>query len=244
MMTVHLIRTELRLLAREPLTLIVSLAFPILLLMLLAASFGTGSDADLGGLSGADFYAPVYLSATIAVMGLMGVPTHVAGYRERGVLRRFRAAGVTSRGLVLSQIALTVTLALVGAVLMVGLGRAVFDLRFPMSWIGTLVSFLVGAVAFAAFGMLLGVLLSTARAAQGLGLALFFGLFFVSGGGPPPALLPDALNTFAGYTPMGWVINAVSDPWHGASWNPGALALLATMAVLSILLATRRLTRT
>lgn len=243
-MTVHLIRTELTLLAREPLTLIVSLAFPILLLMLLAQSFGTGSDADLGGLSGADFYAPIYLSATVAVMGLMGVPTHVAGYRERGVLRRFRAAGVTSRGMVLSQIALTVALALVGAVLMVGLGRAAFDLQFPTSWVGAAVSFLVGAIAFAAFGMLLGVLLPTARAAQGVGLALFFGLFFLSGGGPPPALMPDAVNSFVRYTPMGWLIDAVSDPWHGAGWNPGSLALLATMAVLSILLASRRLTRT
>lgn len=104
--------------------------------------------------------------------------------------------------------------------------------------------FLVGASAFAAFGVLLGVLLPTARAAQGLGLALFFGLFFLAGGGPPPALLPDPINTFVAYTPMGWLIDAVSDPWHGAGWNPGDLARLAAMGALSILLATRRLTRT
>jgi len=242
-MTVHLIRTELILLAREPLTLVVSLAFPILLLVLLAQSFGNGPDPDMGGLGGADFYSPVYLSATVAVMGLMGVPTQVAGYRERGVLRRFRAAGVPSRALVLAQIGVTVALAMVGALLMVGLAVAVFDVNLPTSLVGTAVSFVVGAIAFAALGVLLGVVLPTARAAQGLGLALFFGLFFVSGGGPPPALLPDALNTAVGYTPMGWLIDAVSDPWHGAGWNLGALALLAILGAGSAWLATRRLTR-
>lgn len=243
-MTIRLIRTELTLLAREPLTLVMSLALPILLLLLLAQSFGNDPDPDTGGIGGTDFYVPVYLSATVAVMGLMGVPTQVAAYRERGVLRRFRAAGVASRGIVLSQITVTVALALIGAVLMVALARAGFDLNLPTSWIGTGVSFLVGATAFAALGVLLGVLLPTARAAQGLGLALFFGLFFIAGGGPPPTLLPDAINTFVGFTPMGWLIDAVSDPWHGEGWNPVSLGLLAGLAVLSVLLATRRLSRT
>lgn len=243
-MTMRLIWTELTLLAREPLTLIVSLAFPILLLMLLAHGFGNEPDPDVGGIGLTDFYVPVYLSATVAVMGLMGVPTQVAAYRERGVLRRYRAAGVPSMALVLSQIAVTVALALVGAIVMVWLARIGFDLNLPASWIGTAVSFLVGTVAFAAMGVLLGVLLSTARTAQGLGLALFFGLFFIAGGGPPPAILPDAINTFVDFTPMGWLVDAVSEPWHGKGWNPVALALLATLGTLSAVLATGRLART
>lgn len=243
-MTMRLIRTELTLLAREPLTLVVSLAFPVLLLLLLAQSFGNAPDPDMGGIGSTDFYTPVYLSATVAVMGLMGVPTQVAAYRERGVLRRFRAAGVPSRALVLAQIAVTVVLALVGAILMVVLARYAFDLNLPTSWVGTAVSFLIGASAFAALGVLLGVLLSTARSAQGLGLALFFGLFFIAGGGPPPYVLPDAINTFVDLTPMGWLVDAVSDPWHGNGWNPGALSLLAAMGALSAVLSTRLLRRT
>lgn len=242
-MTMRLIRTEMTLLAREPLTLVVSLAFPILLLALLAQGFGNAPDVDMGGVGGTDFYVPVYVAATVAAMGLMGVPTQVAAYRERGVLRRFRAAGVAARPLVVTQIAVTVALAVTGAALMVGLAWASFDLNLPTAWLSTGVSFLVGAIAFAAFGVLLGVLLPTARAAQGLGLALFFGLFFIAGGGPPPAILPDALNTFADLTPMGWLIDAVSDPWHGQGWNVGAVALLTTLGVVSVLLAARRLDR-
>lgn len=97
-----------------------------------------------------------------------------------------------------------------------------------------------GTVAFGALGVLLGSLASTARAAQGLGLLLFFGLFFIAGGGPPPALLPDLINTLVSYTPMGQLNDAVSDPWHGAGWNVTALTTLAATTVGAWLLATRR----
>ena len=102
----------------------------------------------------------------------------------------------------------------------------------------------MGTVAFAAVGVALGVLLPTARAAQGFGLALFFGLFLIAGGGPPPALLPDAINLFVDYMPMGWLIDGVSDPWLGDRWNPIALVLLTTVGALSLWVATRRLART
>jgi len=118
----RLVWTELKLLAREPVTLFVSLTFPLLLLVLLVGPFGDDPSAEFGGLAGADFYVPVYLAAVIAAMGFLGVPTHLA-------------------------------------------------------------------VAFAASGVLLGALLPSARAAQGLGMALFFGLFFIAGGIAAVALL-------------------------------------------------------
>jgi hypothetical protein len=43
---------------------------------------------------------------------------------------------------------------------------------------------------------------------------------------------------------MGWLVDAVSDPWHGNGWNPGALTLLAAMGALSAVLSTRLLRRT
>lgn len=55
-----------------------------------------------------------YLAAAIAVLGFMGTPTHLASYRDSGVLRPFRAAGVPSRSLVVPQVVVMAALAMVG----------------------------------------------------------------------------------------------------------------------------------
>lgn len=243
-MTGRIIWTEIKLLTREPLTLLMSLLFPVVLLTLLAGSFGTEPSGDFGGVSGVDFYVPVYLAATIAAMGFLGFPTHLAAYRESGVLRRFQAAGVPGWVILVGQVVVMALLVLVGTAIMLGLGFGGYDLTRPDSVAGVAVGLVAGTLAFAAIGALLGSLVSTARAAQGFGMALFFGLFFIAGGGPPPALLPDAVNTAIDWTPMGPLVDAISDPWNGSGWNVSALLALAAIAVATAILAARRLSRT
>lgn len=238
-MTARIAWTEIKLLAREPLTMIVSLAFPFVLMLLLVSAFSNDPDPDMGGVGGVDFYVPVYAAATVAVMGFMGVPTHLAAYRERGVLRRFAAAGVPRSAVLRAQVIVMAVLVLTGGAGMLAVGFAVYDLSMPASAAGVAAGFAAGTLAFAALGVLLGSVMPTARAAQGLGLLCFFGLFFIAGGGPPPALLPDAIDTFASYTPMGPLVAAIRDPWHGAGWNMTALAALTAMAVVCWTAATR-----
>ena len=242
-MTAYLAWTEVKLLAREPIVLVVSLMFPILLMVLLLASFSGDNDPVFVGLDGTDFYVTSYLGAAIAAMGFMGTPTHVAGYRESGVLRRFQAAGVPSRALVVSQVAVLAILAVVGAAAMIGLAYSGFDLGTPESVVGVAAGFAVGVVAFAAIGVLLGSLMPTARAAQGLGLVLFFGTFFLVGGGPPPGVLPDALNDIAGWTPTGLLVDAIRTPWTDGGLDTTAMVTLAVMAAAGFALAARRLAR-
>lgn len=241
-MTLRLVWTELKLLAREPITLFVTLAFPLLLLVLLVSSFGDDPPSpEYGGVGGTDFYVPVYLAAAIAAMGFLGVPSHLAAYRETGVLRRFRVAGITAGEIIATQIGVTLLLAVVGGATMAGVGFTAYGLSAPRSPVGVLVGFLAGAVAFAAIGVLLGALLPSARAAQGLGLVLFFGLFFIAGGGPPPGILPDSVNAAVDLTPMGPLVDALTGPWHTADWDLGALVSLAALAAAALVAAVRLL---
>jgi ABC-2 type transport system permease protein len=128
---------------------------------------------------------------------------------------------------------------LIGCALMLGVGFAVYDLSAPASPMGVVAGFAVGTAAFAGIGVLLGSVLSTARAAQGLGLMCFFGLFFIAGGGPPPALMPDTIDAIGRYSPMGPLVAAIRDPWHAEGWNVAALTALTVMAVVCWIAATR-----
>src|SRR5690606_28040287 len=135
-MTSHLAWTELKLLVREPLVLVVSLLFPILLMVLLLVSFSEDTEPVYGGIFATDVYVAAYLSAAVAVMGFMAMPAHLAAYRASGVLRRFRAAGVPARSLVASQVVVMAAVTAVGTAAMVGLAYAGFELAAPRSTVG------------------------------------------------------------------------------------------------------------
>lgn len=243
-MTRQLVRTEIRLLLREPLVVVFSLAFPATMMVLLLVSFGGENSPVFAGGDGTVFYVTAYLGAAVAVLGLMGTPAHLASYRASGVLRRFRAAGFPSHSVVVSQVVVMAVLAVIGAGIQLVIAFLGFGLSAPESITGVVLAFVVGIGAFAALGALLGSLLPSAPAAQGIGLVLFFGTFFLVGGGPPPGVLPDIVNTVAGYTPTGMLVDSIRSPWIGQGDDAGALLLLAVIAVAAGLLAIRRLRRT
>lgn len=244
MITRRLIWTEVILMLREPLVLIFSLAFPVTMMVLLLISFGGENDPVFVGGDGTVFYVTSYLAAAIAVLGFMGTPAHLAAYRESGVLRRFRAAGVPSYSIVGSQVVVMALLAVTGAAVQLAIAYAGFDLSAPQSVVGVVAAFVVGILAFSAIGTLLGSLLPSARAAQGIGLVMFFGTFFLVGGGPPSGVLPDAVNTIAGFTPTGLLVDSIRSPWIGEGTDVAALIVLAAITVAGFTLAIRRLDRT
>ena len=128
---------ETKLLVREPVTLVFSFAFPVLVLVLLGGIFG-GQHMDGGayaGLKMMDWYVPSYIGLVIASIGTVSLPVHLSTYRERGVLRRFRASGMSEWALLGSQFLVGVGTCLVGALatgarhLRLRRGRARVDLR-------------------------------------------------------------------------------------------------------------------
>lgn len=242
-MTTYLTWTEVKLLAREPLVLVLTLMFPILLMVLLAAAFSKHGGPVFANLDGTQFYVTAYLGASIAVMGFMGLPGHIAGYRESGVLRRFRAAAIPSRALAISQAAVLAILAVIGAAVMLVLAYILFDIPAPASPAGVAAALAAGVLAFAGIGILLGSVLPSPRAAQGLGLLLFFGTFLLVGGGPPPGVFPAALNAITRWTPTGLLLDAIRSPWAGDGLNVTAMVTLLLISAAGFALATRRLAR-
>ena len=235
--------SETRLFLREPLAVVFALAFPAIVLVVLTASFGT-TPADreaFGGHLAADYYVPSYVAVVIGALGLIIVPAHVAAYREHGILRRFHASAVPLRAVVGAQLLVGVLVASVGAFVVAVLGALVYGAGLPLLVPQTVLAFLLGAAAFVALGVLLGAVARTTRAAQGLGLMLFFPMWLLSGAGPPPAIMGDALAHVAGVLPLTFVVRAVQGPWLDDGPAYGSLVLLAAILVISVAASTRLL---
>lgn len=233
---------ELKLFVREPLTVMFVLVLPLVMLYVLNGVFGGQPDPTVWqGLSPIDFYTSAYVALVAATAGVLSLPVHLAGYREQGVLRRFRASAVRPAALIGAHMAVTVVIATAGAVLLTILSVLAYDAALPEDWVGVVAAFLLIAVSFAGLGALLGFLLPNARAAQGLGVLLFFVFMMLGGAGPPKEVLPIALARIADGIPVTHAAALLRGPWLGDGWDGKALLFVASMLVVSLGLTAWRL---
>jgi len=232
---------EIKLLAREPVTLLFSFAFPVLVLVLLGGIFGD-QHMKMGAYKSVkmmNWYVPSYIALVIASIGTISLPVHLSSYRERGVLRRFRASGVSEAALLGSQLLVSLGVALVGALTITILGGLAYGARLPASPAEVALAYVVGVFCFAAVGVLLASLAPTARAAQSGGLLLWFVMLFVSGTSAPLDLLPSWMVDIGKALPLYHSVLAVVDPWIGRGTNWAQLAIVATVGVVATLVSLR-----
>jgi ABC-2 type transport system permease protein len=233
-MTLRLVRAELRLVVREPLVLAFVFAFPVVTVLVIAGSFAPDDDG-FGGLDPARWYVASYLAVVIAAVGLVMVPVHVAAYRERGVLRRFTAAGFPRWSFALAAGAVGVVLTLAGCLVMLAFAAPVYGLPPLHRPVQAVAGVLVGAVAMTGIGLLIGCLVPNARAAQGVGLLAFFPSFLLGGGGPPPDVLGGGMRAVANLLPLTHVTESIRDPWLGAGSGTGDLLVVVGFLAASAL---------
>ncbi len=237
--TRRLVATELRLLTRDPLTLTFVLAFPIVTMLIIGGSFGTEAD-DAFPVNPSHWYVASYLTVVIGATGLIMLPVHIASYRERGVLRRFAASGFPRWSFALAELTIGLIAIAIAGALLLAVAAPVYGVPHVESPFRVVAGTAVGAITFVSIGVLLGTLLPSARAAQAIGLLLFFPSFLLGVGGPPPAVMADGLSDIAAWLPLALANQAIREPWLGT--GDATTALLATVAigVLATALAARR----
>ena len=227
---------ELKLFLREPLTVLFALALPLIVLFILGGVFGNEAQGEVyRGVGAMNYYVPAYVALVTASVGLISVPVHVAESRERGVLRRFHASAVPVWALLGAQVAVSMVIATVSSLLLVAAALPAYSANGPDSLPPVVGAFVLNALAFGTFGVLLGSVLPTARAAQALGILLWFVMLFLGGAGPPPEVLSDVLGAIGDVMPLthavalmheGWIsLDAGSSLWVVAGMFVGSSAL-------------------
>ncbi len=233
---------EIKLFFRDPLTALFSLIFPIMILFIMAGVFGNTPDPTgkaWAGVGPMDYLVPGMFGLVMAAIGFISLPIHLAGYRERGILRRFRSSSVPESALLASQLCVSALVAIVGSLAILVLGMGVNGAHGPVAPLGVLAAFVLSVVCFVSIGVLLGAVMPNAQAAQALGLIFFFASEFTAGVGPPRDVLPEAMQQFAKISPLTHVAIALQDPWIGRGTNLTELAIVAGIAVVAAALAFR-----
>lgn len=229
---------EAKLFLRDPITVVFTFLLPLIFLFVLAEVFTRAPSQGLyRGVNPIDFYAAAYIGTVMSAVGLISLPVHIAGYRDAGVLRRFRASSIPKWYVFGSQIIISLVTIILSSAVLIAATAFSYGLKTPESINGVVAAVLLGALTFTVLGFCLGILLPTPRAAQLAGLILFFVMLLLSGAGPPAELLGDTLTSIANLLPQTHVVKLIQDPWLGFGWNNTELLIVLGILVTSGLLA-------
>ena len=231
---------ELKLMTRDPLVLTFVFAFPVVTMLIIGGAFGTKPNPGFDNADPAHWYVASYLTVVIGATGLVMLPVHLASYRERGVLRRFAAAGFPRWSFAIAQLIVGLMTTAVACALLLAVAAPVYGIPAVHDAWRVAVALSLGAVAFVSIGVLLGSLLPSARSAQAVGLLIFFPSFLLGAGGPPPRVMGSVVRKVADPLPLTLLTNAVREPWLGLGTATGSLIAVAALTVAALVLAARR----
>ncbi|ASW56907.1 ABC transporter permease [Plantactinospora sp. KBS50] len=228
----RILAVETRLFLRDPAAVITGVGLPVLILVVLGLIPALRRpDPTFGGQSFITYFAPSLLVVSLAMTGVNLLPQTLAGYRERGVLRRLSTTPVSPVALLAAQLLLTLGAMIVSAALVVAVGRLAFGVPLPRHPLGFAVAFVLGAAALLSLGTLAAAVVRSGRAAGGVAAAMFIPIMFLGGVYLPRFLLPDLLVRIGDYTPPG--VRALLDAWTGTSPRPLPLVIMALVTVVA-----------
>lgn len=225
--------TEMRLFSRESSVLVFVFCFPVVTSLILGGVFGTDTDdSGFEFINPSHFYTTAYFGVVLAAIGVIMLPVRVAGYRERGVLRRFDTAGIERWVFPATQFLAGLTFAVLGSAMLLLTGALTSGVPAMVQPARAVMALTLSALAMVSVGVALGMLLPSARAAQALGLTLFFPMFMLAGGGPPPEVLTQTMRDIGNLSPLSHVIRSIQEPWFGlANGTNHLVVVLGTLVV-------------
>ena len=215
---------ELKLLTREP-GAIFSLLIPLFILAVFGSSIEPGDTVLL----------PMALAVAVGLVGLYLLPTTMATYRERGILRRLSATPVRSGKLLAVQLVLQLVLVVITGIMLVAFAGAFLGVHLPSRILLGVLTFLLGTASLFAVGLLIAALAPNGRSANGIGVLLYFPMAYLAGLMQPADQMPDIVARLGQYTPLGAFRQCLQDLWTGGAPSVTQLGVLAAYAlVLSI----------
>lgn len=224
---------NLKLSLREPMAMFFTLAFPPLLVLLFGAMYGNDPSAMFGGYGSMDISMPAYTALILSTVGMMGVPINISGYRESGVLRRFKATALRPLTYIAADVVANLVMTLLGMLGLVVVGWLLYRVQFEGNAVAVACAVVFGGLGMFSVGYLIASLAPSARSAQVIGMVLFYPMMFLSGAGIPLEVLPESIQKVSAFIPLTYVVKLLRGLWFGDAWGDH---LLETAVIGGVLL--------
>lgn len=210
-------KVEFKLFTRNFISMFFVLAFPVMMLLMFGGIYGNKPSALFNGHGTIDVSVPAYTAMIIAVTGIMSLPLVICGYRERKILKRFKATLINPIHLIISQLVVNFAMTVVGMFLLIVVGKLVFDLRFLGNNLQMLLVFFLSVISIFSLGFLIASISPSMRAANGIANLVYFPMIFLTGATLPLEIMPDTMADISRFLPLTYAVNALKKTWLGGS---------------------------
>ena len=226
-------------LPRSPDLLIGFTIQPVMFVLLFAYVFGGA--IDTGGMDYIDFLIPGIIVQNIAFGGFV-TALGLAEDMTKGLIDRVRSLPMARSAVLAGRTVADVATNVLGVVVLVGTGLVIgFEFETSageiLAGVGLL---LLWGYAFSWIFALIGLLVSSPEAANGIGFTLIFPITFISSAFVPVESMPAGLEWFAANNPVTVMVDAMRALWLGApdgsvlgavAWSVALIAVFAPLAV-------------
>jgi ABC-2 type transport system permease protein len=232
--------TELKLYLRERVGPVWGVGFPMLLLIILASIPAYSKPrTDLSGLTHLDIEVPILIMMAVTLISIIAMPYTLAGYRERGILRRMQTTPAGPLRVLAAQLIVSLSTIIVTMILLLAVGRFGYGATLPHQVGGWVIAMLLTVAAMLGLGLFVAAVAPGVRAAMGIGNLLFFPMMFFSGLWLPVPDMPMVLQHISHATPLGAAYGALQNATLGQWPTWLQLVTLAAYAVAFGLAAAR-----
>jgi ABC-2 type transport system permease protein len=204
----HELRGQLRLYTRSKELAFFTFLLPIIFFVLLGSTYGKDT---IDGIRGSNFLEAGMLGYGLVSTAFAGLAIFIVIRRESGILKRVRSTPLPPSAYIAAVLTSTLIAFAVNSIVIIAIGRALYDIPLPHRWISLVVVLLVGALAFAALGLGLTVLVKSAEGSSATVNAIYLPMSFISGAFFSPRSFPHFLQIIADVLPLTYFIRLTRD---------------------------------
>lgn len=182
---------QTKLFFRTPIAAFFTIIFPLLLMVIFGALFGS-EEIDELGITVAQYYVPALAVFAAASATYTNIGVSTAFQRDEGILKRFKGSPLAPSIFFGGKVISSVVVAVIAVVLMLGVGVPLYGVTIFVDLLpAAILTFLVGVGCFAALGLVVAAVSPTGNAATAIAnatllpLAFFSGLFIPTGDDAP-----------------------------------------------------------
>jgi ABC-2 type transport system permease protein len=226
---------EIKIFVREPLGLIGTVAFPVLIFVVLGRMFGR--DAIATAQRAPEIVSvdlPIFVAILMALSAVLSLVTIVSIYREGGILKRLRATPLRPHTILAAHVIVKLVFTAVTLMAMLIAGKRYYPAGIDAPFLSFGVALLFSTLSIVSIGFLIASLVPTARFAQPIGTLILYPMLGLSGLFVPVDALPPALQTVARVVPLTYVVSLLRGIWRGDGWLSHGTDITALTLVLLI----------
>ena len=230
---------ETKIFLREPLGVIGSIGFPILLFVLLRR-LGRGTQrATVPPLLAGDL--PIMAAVLVAVSAMVSLVGIIAIYREGGILKRLRATPLQPVTILLAHVIVKLGFTALSLVALILVGARSFGPAGSAPVVSFAAALLFTTLCLLSIAFIVASVVPTARFAQPLATLIVYTMLGFSGLFVAVERLPPAMQVIARLLPMSYAVSLLRGIWKGEGWlaHGSEVAALAALFVVATFISSR-----